>query len=601
MNNSDFIANFLSKKGYNTAFGVTGGGAMFLNEAFRKNKKIDFIFTHHEQSAAMAAEAYYRVKKKPAILSVTSGPGGTNAITGVIGAWVDSIPMIIISGQVESKDMILNSGTRQIGIQEANIYELIKPITKYAKVLNISSDIEKELIKAIEISKQGRPGPVWLDIPLDVQSKKFAKKNFKNNKNNKNNFKKVSKNFKQFDQKKISNIYNVIQKSKRPLVLIGNGVHIGNAENDFLNFLKKSKIPFLSSWNASDIVISNHKLNFGRPGLFGNRIANFAIQSCDLLIVMGCRLSVPITGYQIKNFSPNSKKIYIDIDQKEILKRNFKVNIKLNLDIKFFLKSLNIFIKNKKIDTKLNWIKKLEKLKIHLDEDRKYIDQPRFVNSFNFINELSKVLKGNENIVTDMGTSFTCTMQSFKIKKGQRLFTSSGIAAMGFGLPGLLGCYFADKKKMPICITGDGGLMFNIQELQTIKSYKIPAKIFIINNGGYLTMKLMQKKNFKKFVGADNKSGITLPNFLKLAKVLGFSIKKINNSKKLSKDIKEVIKSKKAFICEVMIPPLQDLVPRVQTQMNKDGSFEPAMIDNMYPFIDKMELEKIRKDLRQVN
>lgn len=598
MNNSDFIANFLSNQGYKTAFGVTGGGAMFLNEAFRKNKKINFIFTHHEQSAAMAAEAYYRVKKKPAILSVTSGPGGTNAITGVIGAWVDSIPMIVISGQVESKDMILNSGTRQIGIQEANIYELIKPITKYAKVLNMSSDVEKELLKAIEISKQGRPGPVWLDIPLDVQSKKFIKKNLKTNKNN---FKKVSRNPIHLDQKKISNIYNIIQKSIRPLVLIGNGVHIGNAENEFLNFLKKSKIPFLSTWNASDIVTSNHKLNFGRPGLFGNRIANFAIQSCDLLIVMGSRLSVPITGYQIKNFSPNSKKIYIDIDQKEISKRNLKVDIKINLDIKLFLRSLNLYFKNKKIYTKVNWIKKLEKLKIYLDEDRKYVDQSGFVNSFNFISELSRILKGNENIVTDMGTSFTCTMQSFKTKKGQRLFTSSGIAAMGFGLPGLLGLHFADKKKKPICITGDGGLMFNIQELQTVKNYKIPAKIFIINNGGYLTMKLMQKKNFKKFVGADNKSGITLPNFLKLAKALGFSIKKINSPRRLSKDIKEVINSKKAFVCEVMIPPLQDLVPRVQTQMNKDGSFEPAMIDNMYPFFDKDELENIRKDLKKTH
>ena len=567
---------------------------MFLNEAFRKNKNINFIFTHHEQSAAMAAEAYCRIKKKPAILSITSGPGGTNAITGVIGAWVDSIPMIIISGQVERKDMILKSGTRQIGIQEANICEIIKPITKYAKVLKTSSDIEKELKIAIKISKQGRPGPVWLDIPLDVQAQKFSKKkiNFKINETSSNN-----KSLKKNDKKKILRVHKLIKNSKRPLVLIGNGIHLGDAEKEFLRFLKISQLPFLSSWNASDIVDSNHKLNFGRPGLFGNRISNFAIQSCDLLIILGCRLSVPITGYQIKNFSPNSKKIYVDIDQKEILKRNLKIKLKLNFDVKIFLRFFNSYIKNKKLSLKLSWIEKLEKLKLDLNEDKKYLNQKNFINSFNFINELSKTLKGNENIVTDMGTSFTCTMQAFKTKKNQRLFTSSGIAAMGFGLPGLLGSYFADKKKNPICITGDGGLMFNIQELQTIKNYKIPAKIFIINNGGYLTMKLMQKKNFKKFVGADDQSGLTLPNFSKISKAFGFSFKKITNAKNIKKDLIKIFKSKQPLICEVMIPTLQDLVPRVQTQMNKDGSFEPAMIDNMYPFIEKTYLHTIRQKL----
>jgi len=594
MNNSDFIAKFFSSNGYDTVFGVTGGGAMFLNEAFRKNKKINFVFTHHEQAAAMAAEAYCRIKKKPAILSVTSGPGGTNAITGVIGAWIDSIPMIIISGQVETKDMILKSGTRQIGIQEANIYEIIKPITKYAKVLNLSSDIEKELKTALKISKQGRPGPVWLDIPLDVQSKKFSKKiiNLRINET----FSK-SKKIKKNDKNKILKVYKLIKNSKRPLVLIGNGIHLSDAEKEFLRFLKILQLPFVSSWNASDIVVSSHKLNFGRPGLFGNRISNFVIQSCDLLLILGCRLSVPITGYQIKNFAPNSKKIYIDIDQKEILKRKLKTNLKLNCDIKIFLKFFNSYIKNKKISLKLGWIKKLEKLKLDLDEDKKYQNQKNFINSFNFINELSTTLRGNENIVTDMGTSFTCTMQTFKTKENQRLFTSSGIAAMGFGLPGLLGSYFADKKKTPICITGDGGLMFNIQELQTIQSYKIPAKIFIINNGGYLTMKLMQKKNFKKFVGADDKSGLSLPNFSKISKAFGFSFKKITNAKKIKKDLNKIFKSKKSLICEVMIPILQDLVPRVQTQMNKDGSFEPALLDNMYPFLEKNYLNKIRQEL----
>ncbi len=589
MNNSQFIAKYLIKKGVNTAFGVTGGGAMFLNEAFRGEKKMKFIFTHHEQSATMAADAYYRIKRKPAIASVTSGPGGTNAITGVIGAWIDSIPMIIISGQVETKDLIGKSGTRQIGIQEANIIDLVRPITKYAKTIKKNDNLEKELNDAIKLSEEGRPGPVWLDIPLDTQSKKFKNKSMK---------KKVPKKIKKITSKeKLNKIYNEIKKSKRPLILIGNGVHISKSEENFKDVIKKIQIPFLSTWNASDIIPTNNNLYFGRPGLFGNRISNFSIQACDLLIIIGSRLSIPITGYQIKNFSPHSKKIYIDIDQKEILKRSLKIYLPIKTDINLFFEDLNNYLKSKKQIKKIEWIKKLSKLKKELNEDQIYKKQNKLINSFNFINSLSKILKGNEVIVTDMGTSFTCTMQTFKVKKKQRLFTSSGIAAMGFGLPGIIGAYFANKRSLPICITGDGGIMFNIQELQTIINYKIPVKIFILNNNGYLTMKLMQKKNFRKFVGSDDKSGLSMPNFIELSKSLGFSTKVLYQEKDLEKNLKKIMKSISPIVCEIKMPSFQELIPRVQTQMNKDGSFEPSMIDNMYPFLKKSSLQKIRKKL----
>ncbi len=589
MNNSEFVIKFLLKKGLNTAFGVTGGGAMFLNEAFRKQKELNFVFMHHEQSAAMAAESFYRVNKRPAILSVTSGPGGTNAITGVIGGWIDSIPIIIVSGQVESKDMIHNSNTRQIGIQEANTKDIIKSITKYSKVLNKNSDLEFELSKAYRIANSGRPGPVWIDIPLDVQSKKFVYKKKKIIPFKKRNKLKIKNNT-------ILKSLKMINDSKRPLILGGNGIHISKAEKQFIKFLKRSQVPFLTSWNASDIIPSNDPLYFGRPGLFGNRIANFAIQSCDLLLILGSRLSVPITGYQMKNFSPLSKKIYVEIDKNEIIKRKLKTNLQINNDVGFFLDEMNKKMKSK-LKPKKNWINKLKNLKIYLDEDKKYSKTKNFINSFRFINSLSNILRGNENIITDMGTSFTCTMQSFKTKNNQRLFTSSGIAAMGFGLPGVIGAYFADKKKLPVCITGDGGLMFNIQELQTIKNYKIPVKLFIINNGGYLTMKLMQQKNFKKFVGADDNSGLSMPKFLKVANSFGFETVKIVNESNLDKKLDKIIKSKKAIICEIITSPMQDLVPRVQTQMNKDGTFQPAMLDNMYPFLGIDKVNKIRKNL----
>ena len=590
MNNSQFIVKHLIKKGVDTAFGVTGGGAMFLNEAFREEKKMNFVFTHHEQSATMAADAYYRIKKKPAVASVTSGPGGTNAITGVIGAWIDSIPMIIISGQVETKDLIGRSGTRQIGIQEANIIDLVKPITKYAKTILSTDNLEEELNYAIKLSEKGRPGPVWLDIPLDTQSNKFKNQIIKRKDAKKKNKKIIS-------IKKLDRIYKLIKESERPLILIGNGLHISKSEKNFKTLIKKIKVPVLSTWNASDIIPTNNKLYYGRPGLFGNRIANFSIQACDLLIIIGSRLSIPITGYQIKNFSPKSKKIYIDIDQKEIVKRNLKINLPVKSDINFFLKNFNKYLNSKKKIQKKEWEYQLSKLKKDLDEDKIYKKERKLINSFNFINSLSKVLEGNEVIVTDMGTSFTCTMQAFKIRKKQRLFTSSGIAAMGFGLPGIIGAYFANKKSLPICITGDGGIMFNIQELQTIINYKIPVKIFLLNNNGYLTMKLMQKKNFKKFVGSDIKSGVSMPNFTELTKSLGFRSIILSNENNLEKNLKKIIQSNLPTVCEIKMPSFQQLIPRVQTQMNKDGSFEPSLIDNMYPFVKKSKLNDIRKKL----
>jgi len=591
MNNAEFIIKFLLKKGCNTAFGVTGGGAMFLNEAFRKEKKLNFIFMHHEQAAAMAADAFYRVKKKPAILSVTSGPGGTNSITGVIGAWIDSVPLIVISGQVESKDLIKDTNTRQIGIQEANIINISKSIVKYSKLLTKTSDIRFEIEKAFKIANEGRPGPVWLDMPLDVQSQKFKQSRKKKLIKDKNKKKRIN----------LKNFYKFIKNSKRPILLIGNGLHIANAEEEFLKLINKLNLPTLSTWNASDIIPSNHKLYFGRPGLFGNRLANFAIQTCDLLVVLGSRLSVPITGYQIKNFSPKSKKIYVDIDNNEITKNSLKVNLAYNCDLKEFLEKLNFYLKKKKMIRATSWIEELKKLKHTLDEDGKYRKEKKYINSFNFINILSKVLKGNETIVTDMGTSFTCTMQTFKTKGKQRLFTSSGIASMGFGLPGSIGAYFGDKNKMPICITGDGGIMFNLQELQTFISYKIPVKIFIMNNGGYLTMKLMQDKNFKKFVGADEDSGVKLPDFLKLSKCLGYQIDLINSTKNIEKRLKKILGSNKPTVCEIMMSPMQELIPRVQTQMNKDGTFEPALLDNMYPFFSKERLIEIREKLLSIN
>jgi acetolactate synthase-1/2/3 large subunit len=583
---SDYIRDFFERKKFKHVFGVTGGGAMHLNDSFGSSNKMKFVFFHHEQSASMAADSYFRINNQPCLLHTTSGPGATNAITGVTGAWIDSIPMFIISGQVPTQDMINNTNTRQIGVQEINIIDLVKPITKYAKVITNPLDIEIILHEAYNKMLLGKYGPVWVDIPLDIQSKIIDVSQIKKFKK-----KKIRKRNRDIKEKKILSLINA---SKKPLVIVGNGVHLAKAKIDFTKFIHKFKIPIISSWNATDLINYNSDLYVGSMGIFGDRAANMSVHNSDLLIVIGSRLSIPQTGYKRDEFSPKSKKILINISKSELNSNKLKNTVmKINCDVKFFLKNLNQFIKNKKISQFNEWNLLTKKWKKQYPVfDIKNYKKKTKINSFYFIDTLSKNLKGNEIIVTDMGTSFTCTMQTFKIhdKLKQRLFTSSGLASMGFGLPGAIGAYFADKKKPLICISGEGGLMFNIQELQTVKNYKIPLKLFILENQGYLTMKLMQKKNFKKLIGSDPHSGLTFPSFKNLAKSFDFDYIKLNH-KFLNKNLRKIISSKLPTIIEVNMPPFQELNPRLQNKLNKDGSFETTQFDDLYPYLPSKILE----------
>ena len=592
---SDYIANFFEKKKMFHIFGITGGGAMHLNDSFAKNKRLNFVFFHHEQSAAMAADAFYRKNKNPCVLHTTSGPGATNAITGVTGAWIDSIPMFVISGQVPKKDMIQNTGTRQIGVQEINILDIVKPITKYAATIKNPEDIDIHLNKSYNLMFKGRPGPVWLDIPLDVQSKILKIKKIKKSKKKVKSIK--------LKYKFLNKIEKSIKKSSRPVLVIGNGIHISNSEKLFNVFFNKLNIPIISSWNASDIINSNHNLYVGRMGIFGDRASNFAIETSDLIIVLGSRLSMPQTGYKTKLFAEKAKKIIIDISKKELNKSKFSnVILKQQLDLNIFFNIANKFFKSKKIKSFNSWIKLINEWKHKYPVmEKKYLKEKKGINSFHFINSLSKTLKGNETIVTDMGTSFTCTMQGFQIKnsKKQRLFTSSGLAAMGFGLPGSIGGYFASKKNNIICITGDGGLMFNIQELQTVSQYKIPMKIFVLENKGYLTMKLMQKKNFKRLVGSTLESGISFPDFKKIAKTFNMKYFKLNKNI-LESQIRKIIKLSMPVLIEVNMPPEQPLIPRTQNKLLSDGSFYTPRLDDLYPHLSNNELQNERIKAKRI-
>ena len=595
---ADYLANYLYKKNLKNIYSVTGAGSMHFNDSIGSHPGLNVTYTHHEQAAAMAAEGDARITRLPAVVNASTGPGGTNTLTGVAGAWVDSIPMLIISGQVMKKDIGTSIGYRQLGVQEANVVDMARPVTKFCKTIMNPYDIEIIFDEAIKICLEGRPGPVWVEIPLDVQSFNL-------------DLKKIKKTKKIFSKSKVSNvsqnvknkILNLISKSKKPIIISGYGIRSAKAEKDLIKFINLTKIPLVTSWNTIDLIDSSSDNVIGRAGVFGDRASNYAVQKCDLLIVLGSRMSTAQVGYMDDMFSVNSKKIHVDISRMELDKPTFKADIKIQENVKTFLE--NIIKELKKKNIKKNQFKEWREKILFLKDKYQTVKehqkrQKNFTNSFRFIDQMSKKLKSNDIVVTDMGTSFTCTMQAFKAKSNQRIFTSSGTSSMGYGLPAAIGACIGSKKNRVICLAGDGGLMFNLQELQTVIHYSLPIKIFVIDNDGYLTQKLMQIKNFKRYVGAHPKSGVSCPDFIKIGKAFNFNTSFINNDTLQENILNKILKDNKPHLCVVKIHPMQPLHPRVVMKMNKDGSFDRVGLESVFPFLDNAEHKNNLKMLDEI-
>jgi acetolactate synthase-1/2/3 large subunit len=571
---SDYVFDFLKSKEIDTIFSVSGGAAAhLLNSVAERDFK--YVCNYHEQACAMAAEGYARIANKPACVLVTNGPGSTNTLTGVVGAYQDSIPMIIISGQVpvdQSLGNLKDIKLRQLGVQECDIISMVKSITKYAIQVTNPNNIVSCLEEAYEKATTGRKGPVWLDIPLDVQNAKIDPKEYF-----------------------VDDIIDIIFKSKRPIIVTGNGIHLSNSEKEFLEIKDKLQIPIISTWTSKDLLNHNDPLFVGNFGLLGERAGNFAVQNADLLLILGSRMSIPNVGYQHQSFSPNSIKIMVDIDENELKKPTIKIDYPINKDLKFFLSILKAKLENKNIPDWTNWINKTQSWK------EKYpVFQPEYkinnekINSFYFMEVLSDKLTDNNIIVTDMGTSYTCTMQSLQMNGKARLFTSSACCSMGFGLPGAIGAYFADPSKDIILITGDGGLQMNIQELQTIIHNKIPLKIFLLNNNGYLAISLMQDNLFKgKYIGSNPDSGISNPNFTKLADAYGFKTYILNNNTELENKIDEILNTEGSVLCEIMMIENQLLIPRVQSSKDSNDKIISNSLENMFPYLSDDEMKEI--------
>lgn len=579
---ADFVVQFFEKKGYTVAFGVTGGGAMYLNDAFAKSEKIRFIPMHNEQSASMAGEGSCAVDQL-GLVSLTTGPGGTNAISGCAGAWIDSQPLFFISGQVESFSLA-GEGVRQFGIQEVSITKIIAPITKYSVLLTNPSEVRYHLEKAFELAFTGRKGPVWIDIPLDVQNAEIEPDLLKGYKTEVPDHR-----LKRMMDRKIKKIGMHLRSAERPVILIGNGCR---GIDNLKEILRKFSLPVVVGWNGRDLVSNDFHLYFGSCGLFGNRSANFIVQNADFILGIGYRFSVPQVGYDPSNFAREAVIAAVDVDSNEFRKNGDLIDIAVCADSGVFLDEmmteLEDFSAPEKWEPWLDYCRDLTSRyplsEVYNHDEANEINDPSIINPYVLMEKISASAKHDTFFITDMGTSFTCTHQTLALKHGQRLFTSSGLAAMGFGLAGTIGV--AARTDRPIVlIVGDGGFMFNLQELVILSSISKDVKIFLLDNAGYLTMRHMQKNRFNRLVGEGPETDLPFIDFNNYAALCGFSAVDLSRDALGRGELRNLLESDKPTLIRVSMDINQPLVPRVQTISNDSGQLFPTPIEDMYPHL----------------
>jgi len=559
VNLSDYTLKFLEQKKVTKVFLITGGAISFMVDAFSRNNKVKYISVAHEQSAAMMADSYSRLGPNFSCTMVTSGPGATNLITGIACSYFDSIPSLHICGQVNTYEQQdghkSTKNVRQVGFQETDIVKISKPITKYSYKLKNASEIRYVLEKAYYLATTGRPGPVLIDIPMDLQRVVVNPKKLKPYKPV---IEKKSLNYKNI----IIKIENLLKKSKKPVLILGGGIKCGKAELDLLKFLKILKIPTVTTWSGVDLVDYNNQYYIGNVGVYGSRAANFTVQNSDLIFCLGTRLDTRITGGVPKSFARDAKKIVVDVDRFELdKKRGLKIDLKVQSHIKKFIQ--NYLSYQKIIFERDAWLLKCNKWKAKYPVISKdFFKEKKYVNPYVLMDKLSKTLNKNDIIIADDGGHLTWTIQSFKIKFGQKLFSAFGNSPMGYSLPASIGASIVKGKKRIICIDGDGSIQINLQELHTIDKLKLPIKIFILNNGGYGIIKQFQELYLGKRYEASGK-GVSNPDFKKISNAFNINYNLIKNHNELKK-LDKIIDSKKAEIIEVRLKDNQKIIPKLQ-------------------------------------
>jgi acetolactate synthase-1/2/3 large subunit len=585
----DYIVEKLVKNGVKHVFMLTGGGAMFLDDAFGLEKRIQYVCNQHEQASAMAAEGYARITGRMAVVCVTSGPGGTNALTGVLGQWMDSIPVLYLSGQVRFATTVASTNLplRQLGDQEASIVDIVRPITKYAVMVTDPQTIRYHLEKAIHLAVSGRPGPVWLDIPLDIQSSIVEEANLKPY----NPEEATVPSNPELLEDQVDTVIERLTASVRPVILAGAGIRLAGAAEDFYYTAERLGIPVQVAWNAIDLFPSDHPLYSGRPSTLGQRGANFIFQNSDLLLSLGCRLNVRQIGYTFSAVAREAYKISVDIDPAELKKPTLKIDLPINADAGEFIRRLNIKLKSKKIPEKTAWIswckERIQRYPLILPE---FLDENKPVNPYVFSDVLSRCLNTDDVVVSSNGSSCVMPIQTMQIKRGQRHIVNSGNAAMGYGLPAAIGACFARGGKRVICLEGDGSIQMNIQELETVCYHRLPLKIFVFNNGAYLSMRITQNNFFNgRLVGESATSGVGFPDFVKLAEAYGIQTFRIKNNGDLERTINQVLETEGPVLCDVIMDPNQVFTPRSASRQMPDGQMVSSPLEDMYPFLNEDE------------
>ncbi|QJD82894.1 thiamine pyrophosphate-binding protein [Cohnella herbarum] len=577
---ADYITNALYEAGGEQVFLVTGGMIMHLTDALYQHKHQTYISCHHEQAAAMAAEAYGRFTNRLGVAYVTAGPGALNSITGVAGAYIDSSPMIIVAGN-SKVSLAKIKGPRQFPLQGFDSLPMFSYITKYAVLLDDISKVKVEVEKCIHLAKTNRVGPVYLEVPVDIQGALFDPDEFEG-------YTPELSITTHITEQQIKQVKEALLSSERPCLLVGAGVRLSNAIDKFHDFVNQAKIPVLTSRLGMDLIDHGHSFFVGRPGTYGERAANFTIQKCDLLITVGCRLGIGLVGYDFQDFASQAYKIYVDIDEKEINKPSVSADLSILGDAGEFFEKITKSLPP--MESRLAWIEQTQQWKLKYPVDlAEYDDDSNGINSYRFVSKFSEKALSNHVFVVDTGSCFHVHAQAFKVKFGQRHIITGGLSTMGYS-PGAVGVSVALKHQEVYCITGDGSFQMNLQELQTINQYKLPIKFILFSNNGYLLMRHTQHNFMEgRLIGESPSTGVSFAPFDKVADTFGLGYMKISNLEELDFKLEELFAYEGSLICEVITPPDQLLIPRISSKKMEDGTMISMPYDDMYPFLPREE------------
>lgn len=583
------IVEELEKLGTKQSFSVTGGASMHLNHYFGASKSISTLYMHHEQACSIAAEGYARIKGAAAVVVVTAGPGAINALNGVFGAYTDSIPMIVISGQSRSDTLREKTGLtnlRQLGDQEAPIIDMVKPITKAVFTVDEETNIE-ELIKNVwDIAHLGRPGPVWIDIPVDVQGKKYSRKS------------QIIRQTKSGETSKtidIETIKNELLSANRPVIMVGTGVRLENQMREVLAFAEKYEIPISTAW-THDLIDSNHPLFAGRAGTIGTRAGNFIVQNCDFLLVLGSRLNIRQVSYNWENFASNAFKVWVDIDENELGKPFPRMDLKVHSSIQDFLSVIQKINLTKRYTNWAKWCSDIQKRYSTTTEN--YVVEENRINPYQLIPKIIDEIPDDSVIALGDATACIVSFQTGRIRGSMRMFTNSGSASMGYDLPAAIGAACAEPQKIILCIAGDGSSMMNIQELQTIAAHKLNIKILILSNDGYLSIKQTQSNFFGDYYGANGDSGVTFPNFVEIGEAFGINSIQLD-PQRWEEDLKKVLKLQGPQLMVANLTLGQEFQPRLKSKMTPTGIVTTSL-DDMYPHLSDSELQEVRDSASRI-